>query len=139
MERAFSAGGRGYAKVDCLPRLRRLIPVVGSRAACFLPKLTGIVLVATIAVQPASGSAPAAWDQLQRQAERTCTQESGFRRPRVSNMIVFDDNLATVALLVTGLPSEPRARSSVNTKLCLYNRRTRRVALEEAKGWGERP
>jgi hypothetical protein len=55
-------------------------------------------------------------------------------------MIVFDDAAGTVALLVTGAQRGGGATigSSV-TKLCLYNRITKKVAVEEAKGWGERP
>lgn len=101
--------------------------------------IAGLMLAAAIGTQSATASTPAAWKTLQRQVERACIEGSGLRRPRVSSMTVFDDTLAMVALLVTGQPAKVRKNHASSTKLCLYNRRTRQVALEEAPGWGDRP
>ena len=88
---------------------------------------------------PAAASTPAAWKALQQQAERSCVAASGFARPRVSSMIVFDDRTGVVALLVTGTYRQRHMKGASGTNLCLYNRKTRTAAVEEAKGWGERP
>jgi hypothetical protein len=72
---------------------------------------------------------------MQRQAERGCIKASAFARPRVSNMIVFDDATGVVAMLVTGTHPQAQMKGAVRTNLCLYNRRTKKVAVEEATGW----
>lgn len=87
---------------------------------------------------PAGASTPAAWAALQRQAERSCIAASAFGRPRVSSTIVFDDESGMVALLVTGVHRQPHMKGASGTNLCLYNRRTKKAAVQEAKGWGER-
>ncbi len=87
---------------------------------------------------PAAASTPAAWLQLQRQAERSCIVASGLERPRISSMIVFDDKTGMVALLVTGTYPQRQMKGATGTSLCLYDRKTKRAAVEEARGWGER-
>jgi hypothetical protein len=97
-----------------------------------------ILAAASLLAAPASASPPEAWRLLQQQAERSCIAASTFARPRVSNMIVFDDAAGVVALLVTGTYQQRHMRGATGTNLCLYNRRTKTSAVEEAKGWSER-
>ena len=92
-----------------------------------------------LAAGSATASTPAAWAELQRRVERSCIQASGLLQPRVSSMIVFDDRSGAAALLVTGRLPRSQAKGVSTAKLCLYDRKTKRVALEEARGWGERP
>lgn len=94
-----------------------------------------VLIVIGLFASPAAASSPAAWKELQRQAERSCIEASAFGRPRVSNMVVFDDAAGVVALLVTG--TYRKGSSATATNLCLYNRRTKKAAVEEAKGWRE--
>jgi hypothetical protein len=89
--------------------------------------------------QPALASSPDAWAQLKKQAERSCLTASGFRRPRISRAIIFDDTAGIVAMLVTGTYPQARLKGATGTNLCLYDRRTRKAVVEEAKGWSERP
>jgi hypothetical protein len=51
-------------------------------------------------------------------------------------MIIFDDVTGVVALLVSGTFRQWRMRGASGTNLCLYNRKTGTVAVEEAAGWG---
>jgi hypothetical protein len=97
-----------------------------------------VLAAASLLAAPASASTPAAWRQLQQQAERGCIAASGLARPRVSNMIVFDDATGVVALLVSGTYRQRHMKGATGTNLCLYNRKTRKAAVEEAQGWGER-
>lgn len=99
-----------------------------------------LLLLATTSLlaPPVTASTPAAWRQLQRQAERSCISASGFARPRVSSMVVFDDATGVVALLVSGTYAQRHMKGAAGTNLCLYNRTTRKAVVEEAKGWGER-
>jgi hypothetical protein len=90
------------------------------------------------ASQPVLASSPDAWAQLKKQAERSCVIASGFRRPRVSGAIIFDDAVGVVAMLVTGTHEQAHLKGATGTNLCLYDRRTRKAAVEEAKGWSHR-
>jgi hypothetical protein len=94
-----------------------------------------ILATAGLLAAPASASTPAAWQQLQKQAERGCISASAFARPRVSNMIVFDDTTGVVALLVSGTFRQRHMKGATGTNLCLYNRQTKKAVVEEAKGW----
>lgn len=97
--------------------------------------LVGIVLI-TCSL-PVHGSTPTAWSKLERDAKRSCIAASNFRQPRASEMIVFSDAVGQVALLVTGIYRQPHMKGVRGTNLCLYNRRTRASAVEEAMTWGE--
>ena len=95
--------------------------------------------VATAASVPALASSPDAWAALQAKAERACIQSSGLGRPRVSNPVILPDQFGTLALLVTGTPRRTRSAPASVTYLCLYDRRLGKAAVEEARGWSERP
>ena len=84
---------------------------------------------------PASASTPAAWAALEREAKRSCLAASELRRPHVSRAVIFDDTVGKLVLVITGTYAEPRLRGVRGTNLCLYDRRTRKAAVEEAKGW----
>jgi hypothetical protein len=94
-----------------------------------------ILGAAALFAAPSGASTPQAWKQMQRQAERSCIKASAFARPRVSNMIVFDDTTGVAALLVTGTYRQVHMKGAMGTNLCLYNRRTGTAAVEEAAGW----
>jgi hypothetical protein len=100
---------------------------------------TIILAIFLSAPQPVLASSPDAWVQLKKQAERSCLAASGFRRSRVSRAIIFDDTVGVVAMLVTGTFTQARLKGATGTNLCLYDRRTRRAVVEEAKGWSQRP
>jgi hypothetical protein len=98
-----------------------------------------LLLAATsLFAPPLAASTPAAWKQLQSQAERSCISASGFAGSKVSNMVVFDDAIGIVALLVSGTYRQRHMKGAAGTSLCLYNRKTRKAVVEEALGWGER-
>lgn len=87
---------------------------------------------------PATASTPAAWRQLEREAKLSCTKASSFARPTVSNMIIFEDATGMVAFLVSGKHREAHMKGAIGTNLCLYNRQTKKAAVEEAVGWSAR-
>jgi hypothetical protein len=87
---------------------------------------------------PASASTPAAWQQLQEQAQRGCAAASTFARPKFGKMIIFDDATGLVAFLVSGTYRQRHMNGAAGTDLCLYNRKTGKAVVEEARGWGER-
>ncbi len=77
---------------------------------------------------PAEASTPEAWNELYRRAGRSCTAASSLSSATISTPVRFDDRRGILALLVTGISRgitpEPRV-----SELCLYDRRTGRVAI----------
>ena len=98
-----------------------------------------IISALLLTAQGVSASTPRAWDHLQRKAERSCIAASEFKRPRVSNAIIYDDSVGMIALLVTGTFPQAHMKGAAGTNLCLYNRLTKKAVVQEAKGWAERP
>jgi hypothetical protein len=94
-----------------------------------------ILSSALLCAAPAAASSPTAWGKLRQQAQRACVQASAFVLPRASDMIVFDDRTGIVAILVTGTHRAVQMKGATGTNLCLYNRNTRKSAVEEARGW----
>lgn len=100
----------------------------------------GLVALGLAAIAaPAMASSNAAWKQLETEATRACVKASAFRRPRVSNLVIFEDRVGQVAMLVTGIFPQIHMKGASGTNLCLFDRRTKRAVVEEAKGWRSHP
>lgn len=94
-----------------------------------------IALSAILCALPAAASTPAAWAKLDREVKRSCVAASEFRRPRVSDIILFNDTVGQVALIVSGIYRQPQMKGARGTSLCLYDRQTREAVVEEITGW----
>lgn len=80
---------------------------------------------------PVAASAPGAWEQMNRRVDRACIAAAGLLRARVSpDKASFSDTLPIELRVVEGYNRE----SVIDVKLCVYDRRTRRVAITEASG-----
>lgn len=83
---------------------------------------------------PARASSDEAWDEFYARVTKECVQASGMRNSRPSTIIPFDDRVGFVAMLVSD-----RSRGSNVSKLCLYDRRTKRTFIEDADVWSAPP
>lgn len=99
-------------------------------------RLFTIGILAILCSLPAVASTPAAWSKLERDAKRSCLAASDFKRPRTSEIVVFNDSVGQVAMLVTGIYRQAHMKGARGTNLCLYNPRNGSAAAEEALGWG---
>lgn len=97
----------------------------------FFPLALPLILTA----MPAQASSDAAWAQFNRAVAQQCAVASGLRQARVSAIIGFDDTLDKVAALVTGIQPQPRLHGATGRMLCIYDKRTHRVWVDEATGW----
>ena len=95
--------------------------------------LPGLLLLSISATT--SASSPGAWARLEQEVTRKCIEVSEYRRPKVSNPIVFDDRNGNVAVIVTGSFPRSSTKGTTVTSLCLYDRHARTAALQEAPGW----
>ena len=98
--------------------------------------IAGIVLVA--AAGPASASTGAAWAASSKAGRAACIAAANFARPSVSAPLSFSDQVGRDAILVRGMYKQRFMKNAWGTMLCLYDRRTHRAEVAEAKGWTAR-
>lgn len=102
--------------------------------------IAGALLILTATA--AGASSPDAWAQFDREVARRCVAASGLSAAHTSRMLGFDDSLGKVATLVTGRETL-RARRGTTTialsKLCIYDKKSKRTWTEEASGWSAPP
>lgn len=84
---------------------------------------------------PAAASTPAADAAMQRASARACRAESDLDTAKIVGRVGFSDVHGVEALLVGGTWRPRQMRGARATMLCLYDRRTRRAEVQEAKGW----
>ena len=98
--------------------------------------IAGIALVAT--ASPALASTDAAWAASNRAGKAACIAAANLARPSVSAPLNFSDQVGRDAMLVRGMYKQRFMKNAWGTMLCLYDRRTRRAEVVEAKGWSAR-
>ena len=87
-----------------------------------------------LSASPAFASGNEAWALFNRQVTRACVAASGIRNARPSTIVGFDDRLGKVAMLVSD-----RTRGSSMSKLCIYDKRSKKVFLDDAEMWSAPP
>lgn len=99
-------------------------------------------LIATLclvaAAGPALASTDAAWAASNRAGKAACIAAANFARPSVSAPLNFNDQIGRDAMLVRGMYKQRFMKHAWGTMLCLYDRRTHRAEVVEAKGWSAR-
>ena len=93
---------------------------------------TPLLLFAAMA---ADASAPAAWAASAKAGRAACIAAAGLARPIVSSPLTFSDQAGRDAILVRGTYRQRFMKGASGTMLCLYDRRTHRAEVVEAKGW----
>jgi hypothetical protein len=83
---------------------------------------------------PVQASSDDAWNEFNARVTKECVRLSGLRNSRPSTIIGFDDRVGLVAMLVSD-----RTRGSNVSKLCLYDRRTKKAYVEDADVWSAPP
>ena len=61
--------------------------------------------------------------------------ESGLKHAHVSEIVAFDDSLNKVVTLVTGIFPQRTLKGATGKMLCVYDKRTKKTWIDEAKGW----
>ncbi|WP_043976550.1 hypothetical protein [Novosphingobium sp. P6W] len=100
-----------------------------NRLLAFVPATAFLTFAA-----PSMASSDSAWAAFNGQVTRACVVASGIRNSRPSKIIAFDDAVGRVAMLVSD-----RTRGSSVSKLCLYDKRTRKASVDDAEMWSAPP
>ena len=90
-----------------------------------------LALIATVVL----ASSDAAQAEFTLAVAEKCAAASGFKHAHVSELVQFDDTLNKVATLVTGVFPQKALKGAKGKMLCVYDKRTRQVWIDEAKGW----
>jgi len=98
--------------------------------------IASALLVVAAAIPAARASTPAAWAQLEKDAAAACAKASDLKDPVVHPATVrFDDTIGIDARWVTGAWKPAHMKGAKTAMLCLYDRKTKRAAAQEAEGW----
>lgn len=98
-------------------------------------RLAFAALPLALIASAAHASGDAAWAKFNLTVAEKCATASGLRHAHVSTIIGFDDSLGKVATLVTGIYPQSRMRGATGKMLCVFDKRTQRVWVDEAAGW----
>lgn len=98
----------------------------------------GFTLALTAIASPAGASTEAAWAAFAKAGRAACVAAANFARPVVSAPLNFSDAIGRDAMLVRGMYKQRFMHQAWGTMLCLYDRRTHRAEVAEAKGWSAR-
>jgi hypothetical protein len=94
-----------------------------------------IAAAAALAAAPAFASTDAAWAASNRAGAAACIAAANLARASVSAPLNFSDQVGRDAFLVRGTYKQRFMKGAKGTMLCLYDRRTHRAEVAEAKGW----
>jgi hypothetical protein len=83
----------------------------------------------------ARASTDAAWASSAKAGRAACIAAANLARPTVTAPLIFSDQIGRDAILVRGTYKQPFMKGAQGTMLCLYDRRTHRAEVVEAKGW----
>ncbi len=98
-------------------------------------RIAFLALPLVVAASAAHASSEAAWAQFNLNVAQSCAAASGLNHAHISEIVGFDDSLGKVAALVTGIAPQRALHGAQIKKLCIYDKRTRRVWVDEARGW----
>ena len=125
-----SAGQKRRHSGDPL-RDRRSLP----QPERLLMRLISIVAVSLLMGTAAHASSDDAWAAFTLAVAEKCAASSGLKHAHVSELVGFDDSLGKVATLVTGVFPQKALKGAKGKMLCIYDKQTRKVWIDEAKGW----
>jgi hypothetical protein len=91
--------------------------------------------LALVAGTAAHASSDAAWARFNLDVAQHCAAASGLNHAHISTIVGFDDSLGKVAALVTGIEPQRALHGAQGKRLCIYDKRSKRVWIDEAKGW----
>lgn len=98
-----------------------------------------LILIAALGAAAAQAATPDSYAALEAKVATACGKASGFDRATVSPTTVrFSDQAGVDARLVTGIYPQPHMKRAQGLMLCLYDRRSGRVEVQDAESWWTR-
>lgn len=94
-----------------------------------VPALAAIFTLVVAA--PSFASTPDKWAKLDMASQAACLKASGLNSPQVGPPTRFSDNILMDARVVEGTWPQPHMKGAKARMLCLYNRKNKRVEVQE--------
>lgn len=98
-------------------------------------RLALLALPILLAATHANASSDDAWAELNRAVAEKCSAASTLKHAHVSEIVMFDDSLGKVVTLVSGIFPQKALKGAQGKMLCVYDKQTKKVWIDEAKGW----
>jgi heat shock protein HslJ len=92
---------------------------------------TGAVTAAMLLVAPATAATPDAWAKLDKASEVACLKAANLGGATIMPPIRYSDRMGVDARVVTGTWPQPQMKGAKAKMLCLYNRKSKRVEVQE--------
>lgn len=98
-----------------------------------------IILFAVFAAGTAQAATPESYAALEARVSTACATASDFDKVTVSPATIrFSDEAGVDARLVTGIYPQPHMKRAQGLMLCLYDRKSGRVEVQDAESWWTR-
>lgn len=98
-----------------------------------------VLIAGALVAGTAHGASPESYAALEAKVSTACAKASGFDKVLVSpTTIRFSDQTGVDARLVTGIYPQPHMKRAQGLMLCLYDRRSGRVEVQDADSWWTR-
>lgn len=93
--------------------------------------ISSAVSVLFIGISSASAASPASWAKVDKASEAACLKAAKLDNAAIGQPIRYSDRVLIDAREVTGNWPQPHMNGAKARMLCLYNRRTKRVEVQE--------
>jgi len=90
-----------------------------------------VLILAALFALPAAASTPGSWQALDKRSGAACLKAANLKGAVVAPPVHFSDKVLVDARVVTGKWPQPHMKGAAAAMLCLYNRRTRAVEVQE--------
>lgn len=98
-----------------------------------------LILLAAFAASAAQAATPEGYAALEAKVATACSKASGFDKAYVAKSTIrFSDEAGVDARLVGGIYPQPHMKRAQGLMLCLYDRKTGRVEVQDAESWWAR-
>ncbi len=98
-----------------------------------------LLLAALCAGTAANAATPESYAALEAKVAAACSKASGFNKPYVGKSTIrFSDDVGYDTRLVGGIYAQPHMKGAQGLMLCLYDRRSGKVEVQDAASWWAR-
>lgn len=93
--------------------------------------LAGAAAAAMLLVAPATAATPDAWMKVDKASEAACLKAADLGGATAGPPVRYSDRTGVDARVVTGTWPQPHMKGAKAKMLCLYNRKSKRVEVQE--------
>ncbi|MFC3713788.1 hypothetical protein ACFOMD_14520 [Sphingoaurantiacus capsulatus] len=101
--------------------------------------LLAALLTGSAASTTVGAATPESYAALEAKVATACAKATGFTKPYVGKSTIrFSDDVGYDTRLVSGIYPQPHMKGAQGLMLCLYDRRSGKVEVQDAANWWSR-